>query len=202
MVGLAGNEPGLASAAGATFTRTHRRHAVFPESFKDGEICRHMDRGAGFLESDLERFVILTHHLDGLEVLKDHAAFGPVPGNCLDLFQQGLWPAAIDLHVFRVFEMFPEIINCVGVAAVVVQYQSVPKGGFHLIEERRVLLRACAVDDVKWFVFAQKVLGHGVNGGDPNAARNQQVFLGIAQFERVLRRLDRQLGSLKRVVMH
>ena len=110
----------LAGAAGAAFAGTDGLFARIAQRLQDRPVGGHFDLPSASRERDLERFVVIPHDGNRVEVLEMHPALGPVAGDRLDLLHQGGGAAAIDMLASWFLEMIPEIIEPVWVAVVMV----------------------------------------------------------------------------------
>ena len=120
MVCISCQQLALAGSTGATFARTACCEASITQCFEDRTILRNSNRLAAFLQLDFESNVILTNHINRLEILEVDTAFGPVTRESFDFFHQRFGSAAEDMGRARRHQIVPEIIDSVRIAVIVV----------------------------------------------------------------------------------
>ena len=86
---------------------------------------RNVETAAAARQRQSKAGIVLKDRLGADEILKMHAAVGPVTGDRPDFLDEGRRAATMNMRLARLGEMIPEILNLPWIAAIEMQRQPI-----------------------------------------------------------------------------
>src|SRR5690606_37878909 len=180
----------LAGAADPAFAGRAMIISGFAQGFEDCLILRYPQAPVRFLQNHRKFAIIGAPHLDRTEVFKMDLCRRPVAGHIANILHHHLRAATIDMRRTRRFQMRPEVVDPLRIAAIMMQGDvRCERGGLQLLRENRLLAGAGAVDEPEILLPVRpQLVAHGKDRRNADPAGDKEIFIRRNQLEIILGR--------------